>query len=301
MNNEKKYSILKGEVANSNSIKLLKELEEQKVFSVSLKKCASPLELLTTEHEVKHFFLSKIHLKDRMVRWMSIKDYKMANEELKLSGDQKRDFYKTVIQLKDCFRIPAEIQMDIGHASICLEYFFDKPHLVGPINLSLINEMTLKSSYTHECTHALLEREPGSYRDLYDREFLSIFLEKAVLKKDSVDFKLTELNRWISIRTTDFENINQINNYSVMYYNSTVKAIYLYYLYRNMSSFEKQVLMRLIKEILEGRATINMLYNRYNINWDNDDLYNVAIESMKNAKKTYIDFRKNPSSYKRIV
>lgn len=157
-----------------------------------------------------------------------------------------------------------------------------------PVSILLdeFNFSCIKSLYAHEITHFLVNRNRGSVLETINSEFLSLFIEKLNIKEDSIDYAGGEHNRWLNIKYDDVIFLSPELQLDIKtYYNSLVKANYLYYLYRNMKPYEKVKLFNNIKLIFEGKLTVEDFCCLYNINFRNNKMIEVSSASIDSAVK----------------
>ena len=156
--------------------------------------------------------------------------------------------------------------------------FFEKiPNCVHSINLSGPCDELAKTIYVHEMYHALLNRHKGSIKNLLDREFLSIFMEKvAAYDLDSLSnfLELKNLSRLLAIKMNildktydEYKGINtneDIIGYE-MYIISGLLATDLFNTYLKGSNRLRHEIDNSINEVLMGNGVIEDVLSKYEV------------------------------------
>lgn len=145
---------------------------------------------------------------------------------------------------------------------------------LGTKEINLLNVGT----YAHELTHALLDRHKGVVENYYNDELLSIFMEKLFVdaldtSKNKRVLKISEIRRLenLKIAFNELENSEGESYYShLKYIQSTLYAGILFDKYSRASKEEKDKMIKLIGEILNGRRKVNDLLQEEQIDLSED-------------------------------
>lgn len=155
------------------------------------------------------------------------------------------------------------------------------------ITIACKNIIPLDAVYLHELIHALVVKDITCITDYLDDEFLSVLLEKIFLHEyyGEATTKASIYNRWVSINL-NFDNMYDYENYNTTqsYYKSQVLSIYLYEQYKKMTNYEKKIIFKNIKDILEGNIKIHEFLEIYGLHLRKSEVCNVAIENLQKNK-----------------
>ncbi len=157
------------------------------------------------------------------------------------------------------------------------ESFFEKlPVCTHRISIFGPCDEFAKTTYVHEMYHALLNRNKGSLRNLLNKEFLSIFMEKVAaydLDNSGNLFELRNLYRLLSIKeniiektreefnTRNAESITKNESYII----SGLLATDLFNTYLRGSNKLKKEIDLSINEVLMGNGVIEDVIDKYEV------------------------------------
>lgn len=197
---------------------------------------------------------------------------------------------KYYINLKNMFDINIFFSEIAFHSSIEFDTLNGQNYFIDDIILPKLSCTNTFAIYAHELVHLLTLRNQYAFPNELDKEMLSIFIEKINIKEDSFEYHLNEFIRWSSLNlgkdNVNFDESTLIKAY--MYYNSFIKANYLYHLYRNMNYCQRTILFEAINFVFQGILNMDQFCFMYDIDLNNKNIYDISIDSINNAKKNIV-------------
>lgn len=224
--------------------------------------------------QVKEFFKENFQNLKKRVNFID-----MTIDEFKTQEKQ------VVSKKKNYYNIPVYIDRFTDTSYVFSYKEEDEQFFVEGITIAADNISPLKSSYGHELTHVLTRRNQNIFNNYFDLEFLSIFIEKILIKEDSEEFKINEFNRLSLIKIHNemgFDDYKDVVEFQ-KYYTSILKANYLYYLYRNMNIEQKIKLFKNLTKIFNGQITMDKFLKIYNIDLNELKIFEIFHESIQNS------------------
>ena len=139
--------------------------------------------------------------------------------------------------------------------------------------------------YAHELTHTQLEFDPTRfYNNFFDKEVLSIFIEKLIMYEINTDYyndiksmRLMMLKRVLNVYSSVWKSSgkmifpdDRISEYDTRaYIVSTFIANNLFYKYMNGSLETKGKMLRDIQSIFDGKKTVEEFMSDFGVSYEN--------------------------------
>lgn len=268
---------------SSMSLLFLEELTTSDLPNKNIYQTVNIKNVKTEVYETEEFFKEKFNELKTEIYFLNL------NIDLFLYLKNKKINIDEYLQQINCFDITVKINKNKNHSYIYTSYYNKLPTFVEGIIIGNKNISSFKSSYSHELTHVLLNKNIHVIDNQFDVEFISTFIEKIVLKNDSNEFKINEFNRLNDIKICKelgFDNITEIIKFQ-KYYISLLKANYLYFLYRNMNKNQQNILFKNITKIYNGQMLLSDFNNIYNINIFNKELFKASTQAINNSSTYY--------------
>ena len=230
----------------------------------------------------------------------NITNDQFANSILKL--------YKNGSKRKNVFAVP--VKETIGHSMIgsankgpifVINYndFLKKVPIYAE-SIVIGNNKSLLSvgTYMHEITHLLVDRHKGVVKNYFNDEFLTIFMEKAIVdyydKTNNKKFiKASEIQRLSYVKYL-IDNLEKEETKfdCYKYTQSTFYAGLLFDKFSNSNDDGKEKIMQEIKSIMVGKSTVDDLIKAEDLKLDEKAIFNY-IDKVAQYQKEYENEKKN--------
>lgn len=138
------------------------------------------------------------------------------------------------------------------------------------------NKTLFDSIYLHELVHTQIESVQNSYNDIYNSELISFLLEliysywyRGEDNEQLINYQVKSMSELLSDYAWKLNSNNKDISISI-YYNSLIKAIYLFDIFKSLNKNGKKKLLKDIQLIFDGKLSIEDLLVKYNIPEIND-------------------------------
>ncbi len=233
------------------------------------------------------------------------------NSQYYITEEDLEEFLKLQEELVDqisAFKIPVEDipnrSFDVGiieRGFPCVadeEYLKRVPKSASVVRLGGNYNVLSIGMYGHEIVHLLLEKHRGSVENVLNQEVLSIFMEKAIT--DQVDttpnknyFKICELFRMSNAKEALFDFMSQTDFEqrveSLKYLYGSLVAGVLHNKYREGSPEVKLEIKNSIKQLFNGKTTLEKLLEEQHIRLDNDSVIKYLEKIDEYAKEFQVE------------
>lgn len=267
MNKFYEQYLLNKNFAIPKSLELFEKLDGVKIPNEYIGICVCDEEIEIFEDLVKEFFKRNFRGLNQNTLHIEEDIYFDIEENIQntnLTNEQYFEKIRKNLRQVNSYDIPISLTYDEFDSYIMENHLYNNVYFIGDIVLSIVNIGNISSMYAHELSHVFTQKnQKYIFSSMLDNEVLSIFIEKLMYGGENIEYKINELNRWIGIKGANLDCSDDVDISLIhTYYNSLLKANYLYYLYRNMNEYQKSKLFKNIKLIFEGqRKRVNFLRN----------------------------------------